>query len=365
MQYWKKFKKTKEIFTLLWDSFHKPKSLIRIGDGENKILAWRTPHEYKEDATWFQYAGVELEEPIKEKLIWGMKESDILGLEHRKGQVFRELTEKILDYYKIKPKIICPRDINKRLWEQGYLFRLLKGKRIIVIGRLARESIKIFQDEGAVVVDYMGFEGFYDTHRVLEELRFSPPFDVVLVAAGIPAVRVIPLITKTYQKMALDIGHVIDYLVDPTFQLKKERKGWFIRNKTCCGIPVGNYLVQEKRNKQYYILTNGIKFLVKSDGILKSYGLQKKDYWKNINQFLLDLLPQMILSFPDGSLIQSPNDRRVFYVWHGRRHWIYEKKYYENYFKGQQILMVNQKDLESLPKGSKVKKPHRDDPSFH
>jgi hypothetical protein len=106
----------------------------------------------------------------------------------------------------------------------------LKGKRVLVVGRLAKQATPKFRSIGLKVVKALSLEGFNQLSSVYNVIKsYSRGFDVALVAAGVPAVPLCVRIARECGKVAIDFGHAINDLLTPGFnegQLKDTTEAW-------------------------------------------------------------------------------------------------------------------------------------------
>lgn len=171
------------------------------------------------------------------------------------------------------------------------------------VGRKAPLATSSFKEKGVNVADFMGFEGFDDSFRVLKELEFSGNFDAVLVSAGIPAVFLCPEIAKKFSTVALDVGHVMDILANNNFSLRAVRGEWFKSQPKFQGKVLGSYVVLSKETGEHFLLGQGLKYRIPSRNILKVCGLHPV---KTVPEDFLAQVPSGgVLRYPDGHVKSS------------------------------------------------------------
>ncbi len=197
-------------------------SLVRCGDGEAFAMGYDLVPNYQQVAKQYDYAGIPAASPlIKNSLLKALSLADIVGLSNNRD-VFLcgPLLEQIIERNRLKLPFICNARIN---WElhgggSGPLYKLLKGKRVLVVGRLARQALPRMRRLGLTVVKTLSLEGFNQLHPVYNTIKsYARSFDVALVAAGIPAVPLCVRIAKECNKVAIDFGHAINDFVMPGF----------------------------------------------------------------------------------------------------------------------------------------------------
>lgn len=216
MKYINRVISTDQVEAIILKHLHekKPFSLIRINDGENRFLG----HEIfgKLLPSWLPYTGVDrVNKDIRIALLKAIKEADMVGLPTNDKPNFRPLAEKVLFHYKVNPRRICNGNININLYKNGAFKRILPKTRVILLGSTLSQVANVFRDMGATIVGVESVNGFKDIPRVLRRVRQFPLFDLALVSAGFPAKTLCVEIRKTMGKVALDIGHVPEYILYP------------------------------------------------------------------------------------------------------------------------------------------------------
>lgn len=205
----------------------KPFSLIRINDGETRAIGYNIFINTKQLPGWYRYTGVDTPtEAVRGALIRAIKEADLVGLPTRSAAPFRPLTEKILTKYQLRPKLICNTNINRWLYHHDGLARLVKGQRLLLLGKTIRKVIPAFRAMGAKVVAAETVNGFADIQRVLQYVRTCPDFDLALVSAGIPAKPICTSIRRFYGKVAIDLGHVPEMMLYPGLRYGEIIRKW-------------------------------------------------------------------------------------------------------------------------------------------
>ncbi|QTL96786.1 hypothetical protein GM661_01750 [Iocasia frigidifontis] len=221
---------TQWVFSRLKKSLYQGEgfSLIRIGDGETRAIAHNDLISMDAIPPWLSYAGVELpDKGLKDKLLKSIRCADIIGLPFEKNYFFKPLMLEIIKKYGLAFSNICNNRINYDLYTLGYLNSLLKGRRIIIVGRKAAEAAGCFAAANLVATyDLPGMYGVDNTYREISKKR---DFEIALVAAGIPAVVLCPKLARL-DKIALDLGHVLDSIVTPDKSLFQLMGEWLKEN---------------------------------------------------------------------------------------------------------------------------------------
>ena len=133
----------------------KPFSLVRVGDGENIVLAqkgvWsiqkvlRTSWARKSRKT--NKKGVKLPNiRLRNQMIRALRRASLVAIPHRHDneikadeKYLRPLTEKAFSRYKINPTHVCHTFINRHLPEKKEFWNMLRGKKVILISKWANQ----------------------------------------------------------------------------------------------------------------------------------------------------------------------------------------------------------------------------------
>lgn len=196
---------------------NQPYSLARFGHGEIAEMSWDTnPHfsylmEYYRD-----YAGITIPaRDIKPLLIEAWKTATTCGVlpswEDKTG------AEKSLPVFKSlgsKPTSLCSAFINYEIHEKGLFWKLLKKQKVIIVGRRASHAEPIFKAKGISVVGTVGLNNIEELERTYETLMANDEWQLAILSAGIPATILAPRLANSTNKIALDIGHALDLIID-------------------------------------------------------------------------------------------------------------------------------------------------------
>lgn len=205
-------------------------SLIRIGDGETRAIAHNDLISMEEIPFWLEYAGVKLpDEKIKKELIMSIKKADIVGVPIEQNKYFKPLMLRIIEKYDLELTHICHNRINYHLYTEGHLINLIQGKKIIIVGRKAEESRAYFSQYAEVKATYNLPDISFLDSTFLKIIKYKN-FDIALVAAGIPAVILCPKLAFL-NKVAIDLGHVVDSMITPVKDLIQLMTKWFKEQK--------------------------------------------------------------------------------------------------------------------------------------
>lgn len=245
INYEKSFRSLEEVVAKIRHALEKGEglSLVRCGDGEAFSMGYELVPNYQSIMGVYDYAGVPMASPIvRDNLIKSLILADIVGLSNnREVHLCAPLLEKILLSNDINLPFICNARINWELHSggKGPLYPLLKGKRVLLVGRLAKTAAPKMMELGINVSRTLSLEGYNQLPTVFNNIkRFSNQFDVVIVSAGIPSVPLCVRIAKELNKVAIDFGHAVNDILMPGFceaNLVKTtadwRKHYYMRNR--------------------------------------------------------------------------------------------------------------------------------------
>ena len=217
----------------------KPFSLVRIGDGENIVLAqgkFLTKQEI-ERTYWVRQGrrtggkGVDLPNlRLRDRMLKGIRQADIVGIcRHHNDEVAapayfkRELTNKIFDYYNLQPTNLCYVFCNRKMVSYRYFWKILHQYRTLLISKWADQYARRIKGKYASlppqIVGTINFKHYNQIPAVLKKVgKFN--FDLALISAGVNAVILAPAIAKRYHKVAIDFGKTMMYTVRPNKRIR-------------------------------------------------------------------------------------------------------------------------------------------------
>ena len=217
----------------------KPFSLVRIGDGENIVLAqgkFLTNQEIRQ-SYWVQQGlrtggkGVELPNlTLRNRMLNGIKEADIVGICRRHNDEVaapprfkRVLTNKIFDYYRLRPPALCYVFCNRKMVAYRYFWKILHRYRTLLISKWADQYARRIKDKYTSlppqIAGTIDFQHYDQIPTVLKMVgKFD--FDLALISAGVNAVILAPAIAKRYRKVAIDFGKTMMYTVRPNYRIR-------------------------------------------------------------------------------------------------------------------------------------------------
>ncbi|WP_235847674.1 GT-D fold domain-containing protein [Paenibacillus tuaregi] len=208
-------------------SLGRPFSLVRLGDGELLTLAHDTVltvEEARARGPFLTYAGVQLpDHPVRDRIAASLLAADLIGIPESRHPNYQGLLFPVLRHYGIDYRSLrlTSSTINYALNEQGYLMRVLQGRRVLIVGNKAAGLAQVLAINGVQVSGCVGeVNGAADTDSVMNRIReLRGSFDIALVAAGIAAVILCPIIAQELGVAAVDFGHLANKLENGEVQL--------------------------------------------------------------------------------------------------------------------------------------------------
>lgn len=210
-----------------------PLSLVRIGDGENVVLAQKS--------VWTQRRVMRQRWAIKARrgqkglvlpnlaarnqMVKAIKRATIVGLLASKDRMIkaprrlkRPLTNRLLRHFRLRPKLVCNACINRHLPKNPLFLRMLRDKRILVVNRSPGYLKKLLEQEayGLKVTHAFTFRDYRQIRRTIRQIvAVKDEFDVALLSCGVNAVILAPMIAQRTGKVAIDFGKAYKKLRKP------------------------------------------------------------------------------------------------------------------------------------------------------
>lgn len=111
--------------------------------------------------------------------------------------------------------------------EEQKFWELLREKKIALIGRRAQEAIPYFQKNHVNVTIALPLEGTQHIKELHEYLAKNNDWNIALLAAGIPATILTPMLANSTGRIAIDFGHALDMVIDGhSFNFSEIFKQW-------------------------------------------------------------------------------------------------------------------------------------------
>lgn len=295
-----KFVPNERVFTVVKDALKERRgfSLVRLGDGEVQFMAHDciVPSEQLKNLRDFEYSGVKLPDHRgREELVRAAKKSDVVGLFHLENNKPDPLVQKVLSHYRLSFPITCSYKINWWLYRKD-LLRLLKGRRVLLVGRRAREGVKRMKEMGLDVcppVNLEGMDNIPETYEVISRMNF----EVALISAGIPAVVLAVMVKENLNRIAIDFGHVIEKVIDRNFGIANPYKAvydlkarWRFKDSR---VREGSLI--KGSGPEIYLIRQNKKHLIISPQFFARHGLNPKS--------VVRVRDEDLKNFPDGEPI--------------------------------------------------------------
>lgn len=201
-----------------------PYSFIRIGDGENfvlaqdsvytlnQLLAEQWPRLANEGRKGIKFPNIEM----RDQMITAIKESDLVGVLAQNDNIIRahpthkrHLTNQIFNYFQLQPKAICNAVVNRELLVKNSFWDLLKGRRLLLISKWAgglkqRLILPPYQLTVAGTIRFERYEQMNETLKQIESLQDQ--FDIALISCGVNAVVLAHQVARLTGKVGVDFG---------------------------------------------------------------------------------------------------------------------------------------------------------------
>ncbi|RAP76560.1 GT-D fold domain-containing glycosyltransferase [Paenibacillus montanisoli] len=202
----------------------RPLSLVRIGDGENIVLAQKSvwPLSKVMRQTWAVMAkrgqkGIPFPNiKLRNDLVRSIRRSTIVGILPLNDRMIyapqylkRRLTNQVFNHFKLKPQVTCHACVNRIAVRKSLFRQILRGKRILVINRSPSTIKKLLENNpyNLRVTATIPFSHYRQTYRTLRRAKtLKNRFDIALISCGVNAVTLAPKIAAATGKVAIDFG---------------------------------------------------------------------------------------------------------------------------------------------------------------
>lgn len=205
-------------------SEHTPLSLVRIGDGENIVLAQRSvwPMRRVLRERWAVKAnkgekGVTLPNiKLRNELVRAIRSATIVGIlppgdEEIKAPAYlkRSLTNRVFRHFKLKPRVTCHACVNRMMPSARLFWDILRRRRILVVTRDPRPLKATLESAPyslhvAHTLAFSHYDQIESAMRAIETI--ADEFDIALLSCGVNAVVLAPRIAAATGKVAIDFG---------------------------------------------------------------------------------------------------------------------------------------------------------------
>ena len=202
----------------------RPLSLVRVGDGENIVLAQKSvwPLRNVMRQTWAIMAkrgqkGISFPNiKLRNEMVRSIRRATIVGMLPQNDRMIqapqflkRRLTNQVFNHFKLRPKLTCHACFNRIAVRNSLFRKVLRGKRILVINR-SPSSIKSqlesypYNLRVAATIPFSHYRQINLTLRKAAAIKNS--FDIALISCGVNAVILAPRIAAVTGKVAIDFG---------------------------------------------------------------------------------------------------------------------------------------------------------------
>ncbi len=205
-------------------------SLVRIGDGENIVLAQQTVWPLKKvlKLPWAVrsnkgHKGIALPNlRIRNQIVTSIRKATIVGILPYDDQMIqappylkRRLTDQVFRYYKLRPRLTCHACVNRIMVRKLSFFSILEGERILIINRhpLRIKSILERLPYNLNITATIAFSNYKQIKRTLRKVvAIQDTFDIALISCGVSAVILAPKIAQSTGKVAIDFGKAPNFI---------------------------------------------------------------------------------------------------------------------------------------------------------
>jgi len=197
----------------------KPFSLVRIGDGENIVLAQETALSLEWigiNVGWSHstgYCGIKLPNlPYRDRMAEAVKNADIVG-------VFAgdDLTQRAFSALQIQPKVICQAFENVRMPMHKPFVELIRNYPPLLVGNPAERFAALLNERlGITVPGIVEIRDYIELDTCIQQMA-AIPHRWSLVSAGCNAVIIASTMKSQYGKISIDFGHAPDNVMSPLF----------------------------------------------------------------------------------------------------------------------------------------------------
>ncbi|MDQ0255360.1 hypothetical protein J2S74_002742 [Evansella vedderi] len=208
-----------------------PLSLIRLGDVPVTFLAnrWHERWRGARAKKIFPFMGIPYPPPaaLMKDMHTALVTADIVGLRTEGKGTYNKCRDYLKEHH-IKPPYITNAFINDDLYKRGYFHELIKKNKVVLVGREAINAAKRLKKRRLIVSNTYNLESWEDIEPVFSELNQSKgSWDIALVGAGVPGLILSSRLAREQNKVALEIGHVMDGLAYPEIWKQKDKRRIF------------------------------------------------------------------------------------------------------------------------------------------
>jgi hypothetical protein len=194
-----------------------PFSLVRLGDGENIVLAQEKIFSegwIHANVKWSRsadYCGVTLPNlQIRDRMVEALHQADMIGV-----FIENNLTQRIFEIYNICPKSICYAFDNLYLPMHKPFVDLIREYPPLLVGRSAGQfSAFLYQKLGIKVPGTVPIDNSFELFGCISKMA-KIPHQWSLISAGCNAVIIASVMAASFGKVSIDFGHAPDNIMSP------------------------------------------------------------------------------------------------------------------------------------------------------
>ncbi|GAX92003.1 GT-D fold domain-containing glycosyltransferase [Effusibacillus lacus] len=226
--------KTEEVIEIIDQAIRakKPFSLVRVGDGENLVLAQQHVMPIKRviRTRWGRRSrttktkGIRLPNTTaRDRMIEAIKRADLVGIpDYNDGELkapqkyLRPLTNKCFKAYGIRPKRVCHTLVNRHLVEKKSFWEMLRGRKVALISKWADSFAdlvnKQYPEFNIKIVKRISFSQYNQIKDTVRRMK-NVECDIVLISAGVNAVILAEKLAREQKRVAIDFGKSAMFMV--------------------------------------------------------------------------------------------------------------------------------------------------------
>jgi hypothetical protein len=152
---------------------------------------------------------------LRNQMVAGIRRATVVGILSKDDKLIRAprmlkrpLTNAVFAHFRLSPQLTCDACINRYAARDKDFWKLLRGRRILIISKHAKYMKRILErNRGVRVVGTISFSHYKQIGRTLARVKaLRKSFDLALISAGVNAVILAPGIARSTGKVALDFG---------------------------------------------------------------------------------------------------------------------------------------------------------------
>ncbi len=204
-----------QVYRLIQSSIQNKKgiSVIRLGDVMAKLLSQRDLTSLREASP---FLGIPYPPTLRllHDLDWSVRQADVVGVTY-----FPKRAMQLQYYMKMRgwtPRWITDSFINDLMYDQGYIHRLIRNHRVVLVGRSASAAAQQLGKRNLPVAGAIDLPDYYHLTQTFNQLKNTKDrWDLALIGASVPGRILCVSLTKQLNKTTFEIGHMMDALANP------------------------------------------------------------------------------------------------------------------------------------------------------